>query len=98
MKLINTALALALLSYGTLAVAQTAKPTTMPAQPMDHSKMHMDHGDSKAEFAKLDKNKDGKLSKAEIPSDNPLTHHFDMLDANKDGSLSAAEFAKHHNM
>lgn len=75
------------------------------AGPMDHSKMKMDkpmamdHSQmAGAEFAKLDKNNDGKLSKSEIPSADSLSKHFDMLDANKDGSLSPAEFAKHHSM
>lgn len=59
---------------------------------MDHHKMAAD------EFASLDKNRDGKLSKAEIPAGHPLAAHFGMLDANKDGTLSKAEFAKHHGM
>lgn len=75
------------------------------AGPMDHGKMKMgdsmpmDHGKmAQAEFAKLDQNNDGKISKAEIPSKNPLGQHFGMLDTNKDGSLSQFEFAKHHGM
>src|SRR5690606_5330565 len=60
---------------------------------MDHSKMDMQHGKmdmsgmkspehqkmAAEEFAKLDKNKDGKLSKAEIPAQHPMYAHFDML-------------------
>ncbi len=79
---------------------------------MDHSKMRMQHDKmdmpamnssdhqkmAAEEFAKLDKNKDGKLSKAEIPAQHPLYAHFDMLDGNKDGSVSKDEFAKHHGM
>jgi len=58
----------------------------------DHHKMAAD------EFARLDKNRNGSLSKSEIPAGHPLAAHFSMLDANKDGILSKAEFAKHHGM
>ncbi len=77
----------------------------MDHSKMDHSKMEMagmkavDHQKMAAEqFATLDKNQDGKLSKGEIPADHPLAAHFGMLDANKDGSVSKAEFATHHGM
>ena len=56
--------------------------------PQDHQKIATD------EFVMLDSNKDGKLSKAEIPAKHRLAAHFDMLDSNKDGSLSQAEFSK----
>ena len=75
------------------------------AGPMDHSKMKMDKPMSMdhskmagAEFAKLDQNKDGKISKGEISAKHALSPHFDMLDSNKDGSLSQAEFAKYQSM
>lgn len=77
----------------------TAKPTTNSAEQghMDHSKMdnHADHGKQDGmtgEFATLDANKDGKLSKAEL-SKHKLGPHFDMLDADKSGTLSPTEFA-----
>ncbi len=57
---------------------------------VDHAKMAAN------EFAALDKNKDGKLSTAEVPAKSALKPHFSMLDANKDGALSKAEHAKHH--
>lgn len=47
------------------------------------------------EFRRLDKNKDGKLSKAEMPATHPMAAHFAMMDANKDGVLSEAEYAGH---
>ena len=92
--------------------ATPAKPAA--AQPMDHSKMSMagmkmDGMDMAGmsmdksqgqdpEFVALDKNKDGKLSKAEFPANHPLAPHFGMLDANRDGNLSPAEFVKSHGM
>ncbi|MEO5827807.1 MAG: EF-hand domain-containing protein [Luteimonas sp.] len=77
----------------------------MDHSKMDHGKMGMsgmkspDHQKMAAEeFAKLDTNKDGKLSKTEIPATHPMSAHFDMLDGNKDGSVSKDEFTKHHGM
>ena len=77
----------------------------MQHDKMDHDMMDMsgmkstDHQKMAAEeFAKLDTNKDGMLSKAEIPAQHPLYAHFDMLDGNKDGSVSKDEFTKHHGM
>ncbi|MEO6234233.1 MAG: EF-hand domain-containing protein [Thermomonas sp.] len=77
----------------------------MDHSKMDHSKMDMsgmkspEHKKMAAEeFAKLDKNKDGKLSKTEIPAQHPMYAHFDMLDGNKDGSISKGEFTTHHGM
>lgn len=62
---------------------------------MDEGKMKMDQPKMAAtEFAALDKNKDGKVSRSEVPASHPLSQHFGMLDGNNDGSLSKAEFAK----
>ena len=71
------------------------------AGPMDHGKMKMDAqhaAPSDAEFARLDGNKDGRLSRREVPSTHALSAHFGMLDGNKDGFLTRAEFDKHHGM
>ena len=43
-------------------------------------------------FAELDKNKDGKISRDEFPSQFP-PQMFDRLDTNHDGQLSFQEFA-----
>lgn len=45
-------------------------------------------------FAKLDSNKDGKLSKAEMGK-HPMAAHFPMMDTDKSGYLSAKEAAAH---
>lgn len=45
-----------------------------------------------AEFAKLDTNKDGFVSKSELPPKHPLLPHFGMVDENKDGKLDRKEF------
>ena len=89
MKMLHSALAITLLLASGSALAADPAKTDKPAaaQPMDHSKMT---GDA---FAKLDTNKDGKLSKIEMAKD-PKAAHFSMLDSDKNGSLSPAEFAK----
>lgn len=49
---------------------------------------------SAAEFARLDTDKSGQLTRAELPKDHKLTAHFGMLDTDRNGTLSAVEFAK----
>lgn len=45
------------------------------------------------DFAKLDANKDGKISLKEAAKDKGLSASFDAVDANKDGSVAGEEFA-----
>ena len=45
-----------------------------------------------AEFAKLDTDKDGFISKSELPAKHPLLPHFGMVDKNRDGKLDRKEF------
>lgn len=99
MKHLATASLLALSLFA--ATASAAGPSTPPSTPkpttghMDHGKMdgHHDKPDDKVgEFATLDANKDGKLSKAEL-SKHKLGPHFGMLDADKNCTLSPTEFA-----
>lgn len=61
-------------------------------QPHDMAAM------SAEEFAKLDADKNGQLSRSELPKEHKFAAHFDMLDTDKNGTLSAAEFAKGHGM
>ena len=101
MKIHHSILAISLLVATGSATAveplKTDKPTA--AKAMNHSKMDMSHGQmdhsqmTDDAFAKLDANKDGKLSKGEMAKD-PKAAHFSMLDTDKNGSLSRAEFAK----
>lgn len=87
-----------------MALAHDPPKTADQQAKTDHSKMDMsgtqtNHKKMVAdEFAALDQNKDGKLTKAELPKDSPVRPHFEMLDADKDGSLSRAEFSGHHGM
>lgn len=43
-------------------------------------------------FAKLDKNKDGYISKAEAKGEAELTKNFDKWDLNNDGKINRAEY------
>ena len=61
-----------------------------------HAMDHAGHAPSAASttYQKLDSNKDGKLSKAEMAK-HPMAAHFAMLDADKNGYLSSKEAAAH---
>ncbi|AXA85281.1 hypothetical protein DCD74_11890 [Lysobacter oculi] len=61
-----------------------------------HAMDHAGHAPSAASttYQKLDSNKDGKLSTAEMAK-HPLAAHFAMLDADKNGYLSSKEAAAH---
>jgi hypothetical protein len=97
MKYIATASLLALALFA--ATASAASPSNPPSAAKSTTghpqQSHTDHGKMEgktAEFAALDANKDGKLSKAELAK-HKLGPHFGMLDADKNGVLSPTEFA-----
>ena len=48
---------------------------------------------SSVDYAKLDKNGDGNISKEEAKADPSLSAKFDALDTDKSGSLSTTELA-----
>ena len=64
----------------------------------DQQKEQADEKVASADFAALDKNKDGKITEDELPADSPVATHFAMLDTDKDGALSKSEFRKAHSM
>lgn len=47
-------------------------------------------------FSDLDKNSDGHLTAAELPTDHMLHKHFSAADSNGDKQLSDTEVSKHH--
>ena len=61
-----------------------AAPAATPAKQTD---------DDAAEFAKLDKNKDGALDKTEAILEPRLLANFDAADTNKDGKIDKNEWA-----
>ena len=75
------------------AAAQTQKPstTTEPAKPSTMAPARAVDDDA-AEFAKLDKNKDGFIDKAEATMEPKLLGKWADADTNKDGKISKEEF------
>lgn len=53
---------------------------------------------SDQEFAQLDQDKDGFLTKSEFPAKHALKAHFSMIDKNRDGKLDRKEFAAGQSM
>ena len=66
-------------AHGTHA-ASGKQATNAPARLVD------------ADFDKLDADKDGHVTRAELPKEHPLRAHFLMADKNRDGKLDRAEF------
>ncbi|AMJ56353.1 MULTISPECIES: hypothetical protein [Stenotrophomonas] len=50
--------------------------------------------DAAASFKRFDANKDGFISREELPTGHPLLPHFGMSDGNRDGKLDAKEFER----
>jgi len=75
------------------ATAQTQKAptTTEPAKPSTMAPARAGDDDA-AEFAKLDKNKDGFIDKAEATMEPKLLGKWADADTNKDGKISKEEF------
>lgn len=68
------------------------KPASLPGAAAAGSSGKSKSGRSSLSFAELDKDKDGKLVKEELPE--RMQGFFDRLDANSDGGVSAAELAE----
>lgn len=77
----------AALAQGTSPPSSTPTPTTTPTTTTSGA-------GAGAEYTKLDKDKDGTLSKKEVASNKDLTKQWATLDVNKDGKLDEAEFAQ----
>jgi len=76
------------------AAAQTQKPsttTTEPAKPSTTAPARAGDDDA-AEFARLDKNKDGFLDKGEATMEPKVLAKWSDADTNKDGKISKEEF------
>lgn len=84
--------AVGLLSLSAVAVA--AEPQAHGSHAV-HAAPTAEITPAQKEFRALDKNQDGKLSKAEMPAKHPMAAHFAMMDTNKDGVLSEAEYTGH---
>ena len=83
-------------SAQTPPIGQPSRSTSTPGTGADTSGMTgatSMSGDTGA-FGKLDKNRDGSITKKEAASNRDLTKQWDTLDANKDGKLDQGEFAQ----
>ena len=85
------------LAFGTAVAAgptqsapADAHPHHAPA-PAAHARHAMDSDAIGDAFAKLDTDKNGLLSKAELAK-HPMAAHAAMVDANRDGNLDRKEF------
>jgi hypothetical protein len=65
-------------------------PSTQPGQPVTPIP---EIPAPSAAFVKLDRDKNGSLSKAEATRNKDLAKRWDSLDGNKDGKLDSGEFA-----
>jgi len=74
------------------AAAQTQKPATTTEPKSSTMTQSRAGDDDAAEFAKLDKNKDGYLDKAEATMEPKLLGKWADADTNKDGKISKEEF------
>jgi len=83
MNSLTKVVAVAAILSASAAFAQTY-PSTTPASQSGHS----------ADYAKLDKNGDGNISKDEAKADPSLSAKFDTLDKDKSGSLSMTELSE----
>ena len=92
-----------------LLIALTLPLAAFPAGAQDHGQ-HAGHqakpapaaattaSKSDQEFAQLDQNQDGFLTKSEFPAKHALKAHFSMMDKNRDGKLEKKEFAAGQSM
>jgi len=85
--LIRSGLALAILGAAGLVTSIPASAQTTPAPAAKTT------DDDAAEFAKLDKNKDGFVDKTEAVMEPRLLTNFDAADTNKDGKVDKNEWA-----
>ena len=82
------------MDYRTLigAALAAAFAVAIPALAADESKAARGKSEADQEFSKLDKNKDGSISRAEAKG-SEHEKDFSKYDKNKDGKLSKPEFS-----
>ena len=97
MKLVKTAVMVAsvfALAAGSAWAADADKPMDGKNNDGKLSKKEAANASRSDEsgFAKLDKNKDGYISKAEAKGEQELSKNFDKWDLNNDGKINRAEY------
>jgi hypothetical protein len=76
-----------------VAMAQAPSPASDPAAAPSATTPTQGTGRG-ADFATVDRNKDGRVSSSEASVNSDLNTEFSKLDANRDSYLSSDEFAK----
>ena len=87
----NSGLALFVLGATGLITLPVAAQTSPGMAPAATTAKQTD--DNAAEFARLDKNKDGVIDKSEAVLEPRLLTNFDAADTNKDGKIDKSEWA-----
>jgi len=77
---------------GVAAIAALSATSFVRAADNDSSTASGASSDANSEFSKLDKNKDGYISRAEAKGSDH-EKHFSKYDKNRDGKLSKREFS-----
>src|SRR4051794_4696934 len=85
LRLLSCSIALGAILLGTLARAEDRNKPAKPAAPKEGPLTF----DVDRFLQDLDKNKDGYLTREELPES--LRKHFDQIDTNKDGKISKEE-------
>ena len=75
-------------------IGQPSQPSTSPSSTTSGASASGSMSTDTGGFAKLDKDRDGNISKKEAASNKDLTKQWDTLDTNKDGKLDQGEFAQ----
>jgi len=78
-----------LLVFATLSAAAAAQSSTGAQAPSAEPQQRPN-----ADFVRLDKNKDGFVSRNEAAKDKKISSNFSKFDENKDGKLTEDEFTK----
>lgn len=72
-----------------------AMPMAFAQDPAPAAGQKATAGQEMKSFTQLDKNQDGQLTKAELPSSAMHSQHFASIDTDSSGSLSEAEVQRH---
>jgi hypothetical protein len=72
----------------------TSPSTSSPSSPSSDTSLSGSMSTDSGGFAKVDKDRDGNITKKEAASNKDLTKQWDTLDSNKDGKLDQGEFAQ----
>lgn len=94
MKFFLQAALVGAISLACVSIAQAQHAGHEHHAPAAKTAAKAPQADATATFKRFDTNKDGFISREELPSGHPLLPHFGMSDSNRDGKLDAKEFER----